>query len=186
MNQNPFMMLDFYKIVGKSHVFGNVAGHEAYQKLVEIIEQNPNCQIFAISLKGIEATDASFPRESVIAIAKQYRARKAFFLLDLIDKDLIDNWNYAALAKEQPIALWHENSYQILGESLSNSMKKILNIIYLKKSLTTSEVATTLNLSVQNVSTQLKKMYEQGYVLRQQEMAESGGKEFFYQAIGSI
>lgn len=184
MKEKNSESLDFYQIVGcKSHVFGNVAGKATYQRLIEIVEKSPTCEVFAISLKEIEATDASFPRESVISVAKKYRTSKAFLICDLTDRDVIDNWNYAALAKEQPIILWSCNKYEILGDRLTESMKKIFNFIYLNKKNTTSEVAVALNLSVQNASTQLKKMYEQGYVMRQEEVAESGGKEFFYKAI---
>jgi len=40
-----------------------------------------------------------------------------------------------------------------------------------------------LGISVQNASTRLKKLVSQGYILRSEEVAESGGIEFIYQAI---
>jgi predicted transcriptional regulator len=40
-----------------------------------------------------------------------------------------------------------------------------------------------MNLSVQNASSKLKKLVDDGYILRFEETAESGGIEFIYQAI---
>ena len=52
-----------------------------------------------------------------------------------------------------------------------------------KKKTTTSQIASSMNLSVQNASSKLKKLVDDGYILRFEETAESGGIEFIYQAI---
>ncbi|KPC06070.1 Uncharacterized protein AC500_2039 [Pseudomonas amygdali pv. lachrymans] len=45
-------------------------------------------------------------------------------------------------------------------------------------------MAETLEISVPNASTKLKKLLDQGYILRAEETAESGGIEYVYHAIG--
>ncbi|KAA0860876.1 DNA-binding protein, partial [Enterobacter hormaechei] len=84
-----------------NHPFGNVLGREVFKRLQNVVDSNPGCKSFEISLEGIVATDSSFPRESVIALAKQLCGEKYFFITDVSSTDLIDNWDYAAIAKQQ-------------------------------------------------------------------------------------
>jgi predicted transcriptional regulator len=48
------------------------------------------------------------------------------------------------------------------------------------KRVRTNRVATDLCLKVSNASTQLKELWEMGYLLRTEEVADSGGVEFVY------
>ncbi len=52
------------------------------------------------------------------------------------------------------------------------------------RSTTTAKVAEELNISVQNASTRLKRLAEEGFLLRVEEAADTGGKEFVYQVVG--
>ena len=165
------------------HPFGNAQGRQTYNKLAEFIDANPSQTIFGISLNQIAATDASFPRESVIAIAKQYRGEKGFFLEGFKSRDLIDNWNYAAKAKDQPLVIWSDDGFELIGPEVSSSTKVLLEYIFANLSVTTSRVAIDLHISVQNASTQLKKLASLGFIMRSEEIAESGGLEYIYIAI---
>jgi len=49
---------------------------------------------------------------------------------------------------------------------------------------TTADAAAALDISVQNASTRLKRLSEEGFLLRTEAAAESGGKEFVYQVVG--
>lgn len=177
------MTINLRKFTIDDHPFGNVQGRQTYNKLAEFIDANPTQTIFGISLSEIEATDASFPRESVVAIAKQYRGEKGFFLEGFKSRDLIDNWNYAARAKEQPLIIWGKNEFELIGPEISTSTKTLLAYIFEKRSVTTTRVANDLNISVQNASTKLKKLVEQGFIMRTEEIAETGGLEYIYFAI---
>jgi len=179
-NSSIINLIDF---TNDDHPFGNVQGKETFRKLADYIDKHPSCRIFGVSLAGIEATDASFPRESVISIAKHYREDKGIFLEQIKNRDILDNWNYAAVAKEQPLILWNEDSYEILGPALTKSSRELLDYVLVKRTVLASEVAMDLGISVQNASTRLKKLVSQGYILRSEEVAESGGIEFIYQAI---
>lgn len=168
------------------HPFGNAQGRQTYSKLAEFIDANPSQSIFGISLNGIVATDASFPRESVIAIAKQYRGEKGFFLEGFKSRDLIDNWNYAAKAKDQPLVIWSDDGFELIGPEVKSSTKTLLEYIFENRSVTTSRVSSDLHVSVQNASTQLKKLVDLGFIMRSEEIAESGGVEYIYKAIKRI
>lgn len=179
-NSSIINLIDF---TNDDHPFGNVQGKETFRKLVDYIDKHPSCRIFGISLAGIEATDASFPRESVISVAKHYREDKGIFLEQVKHRDILDNWSYAATAKEQPLIVWNEDTYEILGPTLTKSSRELLDYVLVKRTVLASEVAIDLSISVQNASTRLKKLVSQGYILRSEEVAESGGIEFIYQAI---
>lgn len=182
MKQNS-IIISLRDFTSDSHPFGNIEGKEVFRKLVSFVEAQPRYDIFGISLKGIEATDASFPRESVIAVAKQFRGQKGFFLTDITDRDLIDNWNYAAQAKEQPLVIWQDDHFEVIGPELNSSAKVLVEYVLANRSVLASQTAYDLNLSVQNASTRLKNLVAQGYIFRLEDVADTGGIEFKYQAI---
>ncbi|MBI4938994.1 MAG: MarR family transcriptional regulator [Nitrosomonadales bacterium] len=179
-NKEILKLLDF---TNNDHPFGNVQGKEIFRKLADYIDDHPSVVIFGISLAGIEATDASFPRESVISIAKQYRESRGFYLEQVQNPDILDNWNYAARAKDQPLVYWNKNKYKILGPELTSASAELVNYVLTKGSVLASQAAVDLDISVQNASTRLKKLVDQGYILRTEDVAESGGIEYVYQAI---
>ena len=183
MNQNPPIILA--ELLDEQHQYavGNEEGRSVFQKLSQIVDSHPGQVIFGISLKGIKFTDASFPRESVISLAKLHRAEKGFYLLDIASKDLLDNWDYAAKAKEQPIIVWDGDEFTLLGPKIGQASLEILSYINKLGAITTAKIAYEFNLTSQNASGKLKKMYNQGLILGSKEVADSGGLEFVYRAI---
>ena len=183
MNQNRHKLNLLNFIDGNTHPFGNQQGKETFRKLSDYIDTYPAVIIFGISLTGIENTDASFPRESVISIAKFYRGFKGVYLEDFKNRDILDTWSYAAVAKEQPVVCWDKNNYEILGSSLTRSSKELVDYVLSRGGVLVSQVASDLGISVPNASTRLKKLFTGGYILRSEVIAESGGIEYIYQAI---
>ena len=168
---------------GSDHPFGNRKGQETYSKLKDYLDQNSIEGVVEISLEGIKATDASFPRESVISIIKHLNGERLFYLTGFNSKDLLDNWDYAAKAKNQLAVTNYDNSLEIIGPDLNTSTRELINYVYSQSSVTTANVAKALGLSVQNASTRLKKLVNEGIVLREEEAALSGGKEFVYKRL---
>ena len=156
MNQK-YMHLNLRDFTKNDHPFGNVQGKDTYRKLADHLD--------------------------VVALAKAYRGEKGFFLESLTNRDLLDNWNYAAQAKDQPLTVWNGKGYEILGHP-SETVKELVAIVLSKGQVTAAKVASELGISVPNASTKLKKLVNQGYVLRIDEVAESGGTEYLYLGIG--
>jgi len=183
MNQNvqQLNLIDFTN--GNTHPFGNEQGREVFNKLKARIDLSPETSIFAISLNGIQMTDASFPRESVISIARMYRESKWFYLINVENLDILDNWDYAAKAKEQPLVFWDKEHYRLLGSTLTPSSEGLVDYVLTKGPVLVSQVAEELKISVQNASTRLKKLVNDGYILRKEAAAETGGIEYIYQTI---
>lgn len=182
MNQNSVVvkLLDF---TSSASPYGNMEGKNVYRKLLDFVEKHPRTQVFGISFEGIEATDASFPRESVVSLAKFLRGERGFYLKDLQDRDLIDNWTYAARAKDQPLVIWSDDDFEVVGPELNPSTRSLVEHVLQKRSVFAAQVAADLGLSVQNASTRLKNLVQAGYLLRAEEVAGSGGIEFQYRAI---
>lgn len=183
MKENTTVTFSLLDLIGDSTAFGNDEGREVFQKLSKQLDSHPNKKIFGISLKGITRTDASFPRESVISLAKAKKGEKGFYLMDFASKDLMDNWDYAAKAKDQPMIVLIPNSYEVIGPALYAGAIELLDYIMNEGVVTTSKVAAKFKLSAQNASGKLKKLYSLGLILGTKEVAESGGMEFVYRAI---
>ncbi|HHC6614286.1 TPA: winged helix-turn-helix transcriptional regulator [Vibrio parahaemolyticus] len=162
------------------HPFGNVLGREVFKQLQTVVDENPISKSFEISLEGIVATDSSFPRESVIALAKQLRGEKWFYITHVNSLDLIDNWNYAAIAKQQSLILISNKETQIIGPEAKTSTRELLDFVLSRKGVSTANVAKTLGISVQNASTRLKKLSNEGLIMRTEASSPTGGIEFLY------
>ena len=182
MNQNS-IIVKLRDFTSNANPFGNIEGKNVFRKLVDFVEEHPRTQIFGVSLDGIEATDASFPRESVVSVAKHFRGERGVFLINFRDRDLIDNWTYAARAKDQPLVIWNDASFEVIGPELNPPTRTLVEYVLKNRSVVAAQVATDLGLSVQNASTRLKGLVAAGYLLRAEEAAESGGIEFKYRAI---
>ncbi len=182
MNQNS-IVVKLRDFTDSDRPFGNKQGKAVFRGLADFVEGHPGIRVFGVSLRGIEATDASFPRESVISLAKQLRGERGIFLTDILNRDLIDNWNYAALAKGQPLVIWSGPDFEVIGPDMNQATRTLVEYVLRKEAVTTSQVAADLGLSVQNASTRLKNLVLQGYFLRVEEVADSGGIEFQYLAI---
>ncbi len=178
------LKIDLFDLTKTDFPHGNVTGKDVYRQLIDLIESAPAFRMVEVSLANIIATDASFPRESVIAAAKHFRSEKGIFLVGMKDRDMVDNWKYAASAKDQPLFVWHDSgAFEIIGPDITNSTAELLSYIVKNGQVSTSKVALDLGLSVQNASTRLKKLYTQGYILRSEVVAESGGVEYCYESI---
>lgn len=160
--------------------WGNDQGRLLFPKLQEVVEKNPTELVFSISLNGIQKTDVSFPREGVVQVAKFYRRSRGFCLVNVRNKDLIDNWDAAALKLSQPLTIWEGEKHQLIGPAPSEGVREMLNFVLSVPKTTTNEVATALEIKISNASNKLKKLWEDGFILRRERTAPTGGVEHEY------
>lgn len=164
--------------------WGHEHGQAVHARLLKALEANPGKTIVQVSLAGVRRTDASFPRESVVELAKRYRRLKGFFLTDAEDQDLLDNWEAAASKRDQPVIFWKGKEFRVLGPRPSRGNEGVFELLMGRESTTASEVAGVLGLKLTNASSKLKQLLEQGFALRREETAPSGGLEYVYFRIG--
>jgi hypothetical protein len=171
------------ELMGDQDGWGTDEGRAVFGKLIDQVEAHPEVQVFQVSLSGVRRTDSSFPRESVMELARRYRKRLGFCLIDATSADLLENWDFAAQKKEQPLFVWNGNNYRIIGPRPTKGTARLVDFVCGRRETRASDAADNLSLSLTNASTKLKQLWEQGFVLRREEIADSGGIEFVYIAI---
>lgn len=161
--------------------WGHVQGRQTYERLRTVVEAYPAEEIIRISLAGVKRTDITFPRESVVELAKLYRGRRGFCLTGTSDQDLLDNWDAAALRQEQPLMVWNGCQIsRVLGPEPSTGLRDMFSYVLFVPVVRTSEAAASLGLKVPNASNKLKQLWQEGYIFRREQSANSGGVEYEY------
>jgi hypothetical protein len=175
------MDISLLTYMDRSDGWGRAQGSQVYERLRKVVESHPTEVIFRISLRGVEHTDISFPRESVVELAKTYRGMRGFCITDLTDPDLYDNWDAGAQRREQPLIRWNEDkSWGILGPQPSIGLLPMFEYVMSVSVAYTNESAAHLHLKIPNASNKLKQLWLEGYILRRERSANSGGVEYEY------
>ncbi|UXJ50306.1 hypothetical protein [Pseudomonas citronellolis] len=176
-------ILDLRLFTDSANPYGTSRGREAHAKLVDYIDSLHGVSIVGISLANIEGADISFFRECLIYTVKRYRNQIHFYVCD-IDEDLFSNLQGAANLGGQRLTCWMGSECRFVGPETSASNRALLEMVVNNREATTAAAAAALDISVQNASTRLKRLSEEGFLLRIEATAESGGKEFVYQVVG--
>jgi hypothetical protein len=164
--------------------WGNKEGQEVFQRLLKKVEQDPITMIYRVSLAGVKRTDASFPRESVIELARKFRGRKGFCLVDIKDPDLLDNWEAAASKRQQPMTVWRDGTPQVIGPKPTAGNEEVLNFVLSSSEVNATTIAKRLRLQLTNASTKLRQLEKDGFIMRRDEASPTGGIEYIYFPIG--
>lgn len=165
--------------------WGRAQGREVYQRLLDLVEANAGVAVFRVSLEGVRRVDISFASETVVELARRYRGSRGFCLVDISDNDLIENWEAAASKKKQPIFIWSGESVQVIGIEPSEGNRQALRFALDHSQVRAADFANEMpNVSITNASTKFKQLWSQGFLLRREQVADSGGLEFVYERIG--
>jgi hypothetical protein len=176
-------VLSLRGLMDRPEGWGRSQGREVYQRLLEFVEKSPGIIVFRISMKGVQRIDISFASETIIELARRYRQTKGFCVIDLMDKDMIENLDAAAERKKQPILLWSEKSADVIGPEPSEGMREAFQFAMARVQSRAAEFATKKGISIANASMKFKQLWEQGFLLRRESTADTGGVEFVYQRI---
>lgn len=175
--------LQLFTCMGSAQGWGSAQGQQTYASLQRSIALAPPQEsIYRISLAGIERIDVPFCRETLIALASRYQCQRGVCLTDIRDPDILANVDGAAWQVRQPIIVWG-HTYTLLGPLPSVGLRPVLAYALAVPSIRTSEVAATLGMQINNASNALSHLWQQGYLLRQEQSAPSGGKEYLYYRI---
>lgn len=177
------MIIKLIDITKNDTALGSNAGKKAYQKILSIIQKNIDKDIFEISFEGIVFVDAIFLREGIVSIAKQFIAKKAVYVTNIKNRDILENLNYAAQDKNQPIFFWKNKEYEILGPKITDVTKELINTVVQKGPISAAQIAPLLSITSKNAGVKLIKIFKNGYVYRVETVAPTGGIEFLYKKI---
>ncbi len=177
-------MLALRSFMNRPEGWGREQGREVYQRLLRFVEENSGTVIFQISMKDVRRVDISFASETIIELARRYRRSKGFCLIDLSDPDIIENIDAAAEKKEQPMLVWRGKSAELIGLKPTEGAREAFQFAMGRPQARATEFAAEKNLSIANASMKFKQLWEQGFLLRRESAADSGGVEFVYGRIG--
>ncbi len=164
--------------------WGRSEGRAVYPRLLAFVEANPGQSVFQVAISGVTRVDISFASETLVELARRYRGSKGFCFIDLDDADMEENWDAAALKKAQPITVWADGKSTILGAQPSQGTRDALSFAMASPTVRVARfVEATLNMTAANASSKFKQLWEQGFLLRQESTAETGGVEFVYSRI---
>lgn len=183
MNEKTYI-LTLSDFTEESSPYGTARGRETHAKLLDHIDKLKGVSTIGISFEGMIGADGTFLRESLIYTIKRYNKELTFFAFNIVDDDMLANIQSAAISGDQRLTCWVNNECKFVGPEPTAASKTLLDLVVSHRSTTTSKAAEELNISVQNASTRLKRLSEEGFLMRIEEAAETGGKEFIYQVIG--
>lgn len=155
-----------------------------YQRLLGFVESHPGTVVFKISMKEVRRIDMSFASETIVELARRYRRTKGFCLIDLTDRDMIENIDAAGEKKEQPMLVWREKSADLIGSEPSEGAREAFQFAMGRTQTRAAEFAVQKGISIANASMKFKQLWEQGFLLRRESTADTGGVEFVYHRIG--
>lgn len=165
--------------------WGREQGRIVYQRLLRAVEATAGTVIIRISMKGVQRVDISFASETIVELARRYRGAKGICLIDLTDDDLIENIDAAASKKGQPLLVWQSKSARVLGAQPTEGCREAFDFALERSQARAAEFAQAKkSMSIANASMKFKQLWEQGFLLRRESAADSGGVEFVYQRIG--
>lgn len=178
------MKLELRNFMDRDEGWGRAEGRSIYPRILAFIESNPGHPVFRVSLKGVTRVDISFASETLVELARRFRGSKGFCFVDLDDPDMEENWDAAAMKKVQPITAWSGGEARVLGVKPSQGTRDALAFALTVPTVRVAQfVEATPAISVANASSKFKQLWEQGFLLRQESAAETGGVEFVYSRI---
>lgn len=185
IEMNEVVTLQLQEFMENAEGWGRSEGREVYRRLLEFVEANPGVMVFRVSMKGVQRVDISFASETVVELARRYRGSKGFCLIDLTDPDMLENWEAAASRKGQPLMVWNGVEPRLVGAEPSEGNREALRFALQKRHTRAADFAAAKHgMSITNASTKFKQLWEQGFLLRRERAAESGGVEYVYELVG--
>lgn len=170
--------------MNSSEGWGRSQGREVYNRLIDFVESKPGVMIFHISVAEVKRMDFSFSSETLIELARRYRGNKGFCFSDPVDQDMLENLYAAAERKHQPLMVWKDSEYQIIGLQPTKGTLTALEFALNQKEARASEfVSVNPKMSISNASMKFKQLWTQGFLLRTENAADSGGVEYVYHRI---
>lgn len=159
-------------------------GRSVYTALLPVIQGFVDVDTIHLSMKGIREVNSSFCREAIVRTICEFRGKIGFCLVDIENEEYLDNFVAAAIKLKQPVFFKLDSGYKVIGPAFPSELPRgaaeILDYVKKHNPTTATMLKSDLDLSITNASTKLKQLLEQGYLLRKQEAATSGGLEFKY------
>ena len=183
MNQIEARVLPLADFMDRPEGWGRSQGREVYQRLLGFVEENPGVGVFRISMHGVQRMDISFSSEAIVELARRFRRIKGFCLTDVTDSDLLENIDAACVKKDQPMLVMRDRAQALIGPSPSEGTREAFEFAMKHPEVRASELVIEKDISLPNASMKLKRLWDQGFLLRNEAIADTGGVEYRYRRI---
>jgi hypothetical protein len=168
-----------------SQGWGREQGRQVFHRLLDTVEATSDCAVFRISMRGVDRADISFASETLVELARRFRGQKGFCLVDLTDLDVKENFDVAAARKAQPLIVWASGTAVVVGVQPRPGTRDALEFALRRPQTRAAEfVAEKPGITISNASMKFKQLWEQGFLLREETAADTGGVEYVYARIG--
>lgn len=164
--------------------WGRAAGAKARQKLAQHIAARPAAGTIRISLQSVRRLDVACASEVLVGLIQNGRAKHSYCLVDLGDPDVRENIAAAAERAKVPVTAWQGAAVTILGPEPSRGNRAALAFALERREVRAAEFAAIAEISTANASMKFRQLWAEGYLLRSEDTAPSGGTEFVYRRIG--
>lgn len=135
-------------------------------------------------MEGVERIDASFASEAIAEVIARFRKTVGIYLADLTDVGIKLNIDLAAERVDVPVLVSNGGTIEVIGMKPSSGNRQALEYAWANGEVRAAEFADVAGVSIANASTKYKQLWEQGFLMRIDSAADSGGVEFLYRRIG--
>jgi len=163
---------------------GTVAGRRMQPALIGKVGASGKAELAFISLSGVRQMDVTFARETIVAMVSHHLRRHGICLTNATSEDVLENIAAAADRAQVPLVRWRGEIPQVLGPQPVAGLASALASAMAQPRVRTAQLAQVLDISVTNASTRLKRLWEGGYLMRDEVASATGGAEFVYTRIG--
>ena len=153
-------------------------------KLVSHLKSMSDQRAAKVSMAGVERMDASFASEAIVEVIGRFRKSMGVCLVDLSNSAIRLNIDLAAERIGVPVTVWNGTEVTVIGLKPSAGNREALEYALSWVEVRTAAFADVAGISIANASTKFKQLWEQGFLMRTEGAADSGGVEFLYRRIG--
>lgn len=178
----PAFRLFNYLTAGEG--WGRAAGAKARAKLAQHIAARQAAGTVRISLQSVRRLDLACAAEVLIGLIQDGQATHSYCLVDLGDSDVRENIAAAAERAKVPLTAWTGAAPTILGPEPSRGNRGALAFALERPEVRAAEFAAIAEISTANASMKFRQLWTEGFLLRSEDTAPSGGTEFIYRRIG--
>ena len=164
--------------------WGRTLGRDVHHKLVSYLDAHPEQRVVRLSMEGVDKIDVSFASEAVVEVIRRFRGARGVCLTHVESPDILDNIAAAAERVKVPVTVWEGDRARVVGAEPSAGNSAALAFALARPKVRAAEFAeTNKGISIANASTKFKQLWEQGFLIRSEGSADSGGVEFLYHRI---
>lgn len=171
------------QFMNSSEGWGRVAGTVIQSKLATYIE-DADAQLVRLAMDGVRKVDVTFASTVIVELIRQCLGKRAMCLVKLANDDVFENIAAAAVRMKVPVTIWHDGQVQVVGPLPSPGLREALAFALARDEVRAATFAAASGLAIANASTRFKQLWEQGFLMRREGYAASGGPEYVYRRIG--